>query len=466
MYEENIRPEDKIDIFEKINSVLSTLKKHFLWFFLLILLISGVWVARSFFLVKPIYQATTTFFIKVDTTANYRSKAAMGNPTETLEAAFPALLKSDRMRQILRQEEKLDMSGVQISVNVIPTTSLFTLTANSSSSKRSLAVINGILNNYSKIAEYTVGDITLELVQEPEAIPAPINVSPLPITIAKGALGGALAAVLIALLLSWSRSTLTSSTQLKELVNLPYLGTVWKQKVKKRRESGLRHPILDRNTGEAFREAFRVLRSKIRKNLSNDAVSYVVTSPVAGEGKTVIAINLAIDTADSGKKVLLIDGNFHRPSVRKYLGLKSKNVTSLIQSEVQDKTLEFTKFEQVRENLDVITFSEETNQAYKYFQAGNGAEFMAQQKATYDIVIIDSAPCTVSQDVFLFGRETDGVLLIARYDFTTKRQLFKAVELLNSWNLNILGTVLNENENTGTSPYYSYYSHYYGKHSY
>jgi polysaccharide biosynthesis transport protein len=146
---------------------------------------------------------------------------------------------------------------------------------------------------------------------------------------------GLLVAIALAFLLDPLTSRVRGKREAAEVLGLPVLGTVPEID-----RSSLRagHLIAFTESGSRTSEALRLLRSNIDYRNTNNASSILVTSALAGEGKSTTICNLAITMALGGKRVVLVDGDLRRPRVHEYFGLP--NTAGLSSVAVGDVSLD------------------------------------------------------------------------------------------------------------------------------
>jgi len=188
--------------------------------------------------------------------------------------------------------------------------------------------------------------------------------------------------------------------------------------------------------------------------------SLVITSASPADGKTTVALSLAIAFAQSLKTTLLVDTDLRRPKIHKALGMSNaKGVTSVLAGEAS--------FDDVVQNsevpgLDVIPCGPVPPNPAELLQTAKFREFIASALERYDRVVFDSSPVGAVVDAAIVAPQTDGVVVVARSDRTTRDALASVLRQLRGVNAQIRGCVVNNVDLTRTKygyDTYSYYSH-------
>ena len=208
-------------------------------------------------------------------------------------------------------------------------------------------------------------------------------------------------------------------------------------------------------------EAYRAIRTAMYFNARGRQHQVVqVTSPQAGDGKSTLAANLAVSIAQSGRRVLLIDADFRRPTVHKLFGLSnSEGSTSVLTG-----TAELADAVQSSgiDNLDILTCGPQPANPAELAISGELRDLLEVLKSKYEFVIVDSPPLLAVTDPSGIAARVDGVLLTMRLGKTTRGQLKQAYELLQSVEANVTGLVVNavDPRHGGGYSYGNYRYHY------
>jgi tyrosine-protein kinase len=203
-------------------------------------------------------------------------------------------------------------------------------------------------------------------------------------------------------------------------------------------------------------EAFRLLRTSVKFLSIERQVRVVqVTSPSPGEGKTAVAVNLAIAFAQSGDRVVLVGGDLRRPRMEEVLDIPlTPGLTAVL---IGDVTLpQAIQTVASVPNLSVLPAG---------YPPPNPSELLSGERArrlidvlgqTYDLVVIDCPPVLAVTDSLVLARMADTTLLVTSVNRTSKRSLGRAVELLRQVDAPLAGTVLNSlspDDTFGGEPY-------------
>ena len=219
---------------------------------------------------------------------------------------------------------------------------------------------------------------------------------------------------------------------------------------------------LHTNLGFEAAEAYKLLRTNLLFTLSEDSKCHIVgvTSSVRAEGKSTTAINLAYSLAETGKKVLLIDGDMRLPSVAKKMEIE--NAPGLSNLFVSGGT----------GRLNVVNSGVLNN--WYILPAGdippNPSELLGSKRMkailkafsdNFDFILLDLPPVNIVSDGLTLAPLLDGMIVVVREDYTDKRSLDACVKHLEMANVKILGFVMDHAKNEGGAYSSKHYSKYY-----
>ncbi|WP_405199947.1 GumC family protein [Christiangramia sp. LLG6405-1] len=168
----------------------------------------------------------------------------------------------------------------------------------------------------------------------------------------------------------------------------------------------------------------------------------LVTSSLAGEGKSFVSKNLASSLAQSGKKVILLDMDFRKPNTTRIFDLKdNKGIVDYLKGETQlDKLI--VKLE-ANPNLDILPAGTGGEDQTQLLLNGKLETMFDELSVQYDYVIMDSAPLGLVSDANLLSEFSEITLLVVRHDFTPKKILQRLDHNKVEKNLTHAGIVFN-----------------------
>lgn len=207
-------------------------------------------------------------------------------------------------------------------------------------------------------------------------------------------------------------------------------------------------------------EAFRVLRTNLQfLAVDRPLQTLLITSSVPSEGKSLTAANLAVAFAQAGQRVLLVDADLRRPSAHKLFGLGRtwSGLTTLLAS---GAALGDVVQETPVEGLHLLPCGPIPPNPAEVLGSGRMGEFLAQAKAAYDLVVLDTPPVLAVADPCVLAPKVDGVALVVRLGHVGHPQAKRAKAALESVGARILGVILDGVGGAGSGDYYYYY--YYG----
>lgn len=230
---------------------------------------------------------------------------------------------------------------------------------------------------------------------------------------------------------------------------------------KKKKQVGLSKIIVDKKSSGKSVEGYNRLRDNILyMNVDGNTKVIQIESAVSAEGKTTVACNLAVSLGQAGKKVVVVDLDFHRPHVHRLFEEEKENGIAeyMLDTISFDAIIRATKYE----NVSIITRGAEIYNTSTVFVSEKFKTLIEELKNKYDYVILDCPPVLQISDYIHISKVSDGVLFMVHYASTTKNQVAEAVKELKNCGANLLGTVFTmyDRKKDGETDNYHYYYYY------
>jgi len=210
------------------------------------------------------------------------------------------------------------------------------------------------------------------------------------------------------------KTKIDSKEELERICDAEIIGEIGQSKSKE-------SIIVKKDSTSPEVELFRLLRANILfKIRGTDKKVIMITSTIAGEGKTFVGANLALSMALTGKKVLLAGLDIRKPRLAEYLGLpKVKGISNylsdgglspddLIQKSGIHPNLEIVQAGPVPPNPNELLMEDGLDELFKYY------------RTKYDYIIVDTAPVGIVSDTFLLDRIADITLYVSRIGYVHK----------------------------------------------
>ncbi len=263
-----------------------------------------------------------------------------------------------------------------------------------------------------------------------------------------------------------SEKTFRSTKEIRQTLGVPVVGSIPPME-KSEMTVGTEYPSFAASLatvhreGSAVAEAFRGVRTNLYfSTAAHNQKVIQVTSPLPGDGKSTVTANLAVSIAKSGKRVLVIDADFRRPTLDKLLGLKNAPEYGLAAAitGVVDPT--DAAFQTEIDNLYFIPVHQRPRQPSELLSTPEFADLIASVRTKFDFVLIDTPPILAVSDPSIVAARVDGVLLTMRIRNGVQVTASRSMEVLKSLEANVIGIIANGWESSSEYGYgYGSYHH-------
>ena len=215
--------------------------------------------------------------------------------------------------------------------------------------------------------------------------------------------------------------------ELKAHLDVPFLGMI---PAVGKGKGGIGKPAhYGRGDWGEFREAFKTVRTNVLFSSADEGLrSLVVTSAGPGEGKSIVAANLAIALAQAGQRVLLIDADMRRPRVHEIFGAEQEPGLSNVLTG-NAKTSEAIRRSAVN-GLWVLNSGHIPPNPAELLGSRRYVELLSSLEDHFDWAIIDTPPVLVVADSSIAANHASGVVFVVASDKTNRHAAREAVEQL------------------------------------
>jgi succinoglycan biosynthesis transport protein ExoP len=248
-------------------------------------------------------------------------------------------------------------------------------------------------------------------------------------------------------------SRIKTPDELKQALNLPFLGIVPRVDVKPTGNEGL---LITADLPPGFGEAMRAVRTAVIFSSADEgARAIVVTSTAPGEGKTLISTNLAVALAQADQRTLVIDGDMRRPRVHAVFGRAQEPGLSnvLVGTARMSDAVRMTQIP----NLYVLPSGHIPPNPAELLGSTRYLDALEELRQQFDWIIIDAPPVMAVTDAAILSNSATGVVFVVGAEMTSKRNAAAAVEHLQAARAKFIGAVLNRVDLKRHAYYYSPY---------
>jgi polysaccharide biosynthesis transport protein len=281
------------------------------------------------------------------------------------------------------------------------------------------------------------------------------------LTLFLGVVGGLGAGLGLAFFVNYLDDSIKTQDDVEVYLRLPFLGYIPNIKTNSVVERDLQSHLHPQSNAA---EGFRTIRATIALMRNADKFRVLtVTSTIPSEGKSLLASNLAIVTAQTGLKTLLVDTDLRRPSVHKAFQLHSPVGLSAYLGGAMDSVEELVHATEVP-NLEVVCAGGVPTSPSELVSSKRMAQFLQEARNRYDRVFLDCPPVSAVSDPLMIAAVSDGVVFVTKFNKIRRDHARRTVQRIQDAGIYILGVVLNDIDFEGKDSYY--YSYYYYQNRY
>ena len=202
-------------------------------------------------------------------------------------------------------------------------------------------------------------------------------------------------------------------------------------------------------------ESFRTIRMAITNQYdASGSAMLTVSSPGAGDGKSLVCSNLALSFAEAGYRTVLVDGDTRRGQLHAMFGANRR--PGLLDLLGGDAPFEAVLRSTTHERLTLIPCGTRRHRGPELLHSQAMSQFIAELRRRYDVVVVDSPPLGAGVDPFVLAAATQNMLVVLRTGATDRKMAESKLKLLDRLPVRMLGAVLNDIRAQGEYKYYSY----------
>ena len=415
---------------------------------------------------EPQYKTTTTFVATSGgtNTTTYSNLSTASN----MASIFTEVLNSSILKQKVLEEVGIAEFNGTIKAAVIDSTNLLTMSVTGDDPRTVFQVSNAIIKHHHIVSDEVLGSNILEVLQNPVVPTRPIQANNVFRRVIQAFILAAVAVCGMLGALSYLSDKVRSKQEADSKLSCYVLGELhherkrktWKDMFSSGKKSIL---ITDPLTSFVYTESIHKLSSRVDKRRHKGEHVVMVTSLLENEGKSTVAVNLALSMAKKDKKVLLIDADMRKPACHLILGTSNK-VAGLADVLHGHASLEESVQLLEGSGLQLMTTKRSQSTAANLLNSSAMEKLLEATSAEYDFVVVDTPPMSMAPDAECISEFADASLLVVRQNQALVNDLEEAVAMLDKSKSHLLGCVLNNVYGSNHfAPAFSYGAYGYGK---
>jgi len=460
-------------------------------------LCAAIAFAGTYYFVTPEYQASTMFYvnnssISVGDTALSLTSTGDLSAAKSLVNSYIVILRS---RSCLN--DVMDYAGVNYSYSAmrsmiaaasVNNTEIFQVTVTSTDPVEAEKIANSIAYILPKKISGIIDGTSAKIVDY-AVIPSSASSPSYSRNAAMGFVIGFVLCVGVIVLMELFDTVIRNEEDVEQVTDLPILAAVpdmqtsgsggygsyyskdsgKRGRTKKNVPTGKQAPLMGPDISFAASEAYKLLRTKLQFSFTDENKCRVIglSSGMAGEGKSLTAINLASALSQLDVRVLLIDCDMRRPSLSAKMPIqKMPGLSDCLTGQSDMRSVIQRCEEEGLDRFDVIAAGRNPPNPIELLSSEKMEHTIQRLRDSYDYILLDLPPVGEVSDAMVASRLTDGILVVIRENFCNRYALADAVHQFEFVNTRILGLVLNcSGERSGGYYRYGKYGKY-GKYGY
>ena len=370
---------------------------------------------------------------------------------ERVITVFQNLLNSDIMKSRIKKELHAQSVNNQMSAELITETNLMKITVTSNDPINAFQTIGAIMNNYNELSEYLTSDAVFDTLKAPVVATYPDNV----LTPRNKSLQAGLISAFVAMLLvaasSIFRKTIKTESMIEEQLDTKLMGSIYHESKNRTIKAKISQSvkallITSPIISTRFIESINNIRIKMEYEHDRHPEKnvFMVTSVCENEGKSTVAVNVALSLAREGKKVIVLDADMRKPAMHKMLDIPKEKVVDFVKLLQGECGLDEVMYREKNLGIDMIMSTKGHSSTYEFVKSGAMKDLIRKCRKMADYVIVDTPPMALVSDAEALLDRVDFAMLVVRQDYSYEKDVLNCINIMNDSSTKLLGCVLND----------------------
>jgi capsular polysaccharide biosynthesis protein len=413
------------------------------WAIIVVLAVVGGLTGAGYAFTRPsAYEATSSVFVSTTQGSTTDQLSQGANYTQNLVASYTRLATTPKVLQPVIDELGLSESATRLATQISATNPLDTvivqIQVTTSSAQQSANIANAVAASLrtvtldlAPVSATGQSQVSMTVVASAQAPTSPSGPNRL-LMIITGLLAGLIVGVIAAIIRLFADNRVRSADDVERTVASPVIGTV-----RRLPENSAGVAVPDVSTSAAG-EDYRRIAATLPFATAEGTKTVLVAAVSGAEAGSVVALNLALATAERGRSVVVVDADLRTAAVTSSTGLPGDGFGDVLGgADLRDSLVTWTT------DVDVLATSPSQSNPQFALASAALADTVTALAAAYDLVIVVSPGITDFSDALTLSRVTEGTLVVADSS-TRRRALSAAVESLEAVHAPIVGVVLTD----------------------
>lgn len=389
---------------------------------------------------EPVYRTEASFAL------NMESLNKDTDAQSEIAEALGYILDSNVFLEKIQEDLDVKSLNGHYTTSAVTGTNIVKIGAEADSPQRAYEMMYAMMGRYQELTSLVIGDMRIEILDNIRVPMAPINEIHHIKNMFLFGLGGMAVVIVYYILLYMGRNTVKGKPYVKEKLQIRYLASIPSESkiTFSHRKLGRKKALLitQLTTSTAFVEAFGWLRSRFEAITAKYKYKIVVVNSIMeNEGKSSVAVNLAISLAQKDKKVLVMDVDFGKPAIAKIMDLDPG--TGLEEVLRGNADMEAVICHHEKTGVDFAMARDVIEDRSGLLENGILQQWLKEHREDYDYIFLDTPPAALMEDAMITAQYCDGVLLVVRQDYTPVAFINRSIEKYLAQDTPVIGCVLN-----------------------
>lgn len=347
---------------------------------------------------------------------------------EYMANTYSYIIKSRDLVQRVQAETGLEEDLTQyISAQLVESSNIMEVKIRTDDAQKSYAIASAVNEYLPELSKMAVRTGSLDVLENPQLALEPDANNKLKMMGLIGALVGILLAAAFYIVLYFIRRTVRTPDTLTERIDIKHLGSVPHVDINLKKNiitgqvkaTDKKEPMLitNKKTGFVFNETYKSVRTKVERFAKkHGSKAIIVSSALENEGKTTVAVNIALTLAQNGNRVILADCDLRKPAVATVLGEKDKVKVPMIDVIEKRATLDSAIVKLENPRLDFIGGLKSVDNSSEVLSTKGLSDALNSLREKYDYIILDTPPSQLFTDAVIMTEEADASILVVRQD--------------------------------------------------